>query len=108
MSEDKIINLFGKSRSGKNSEKQRFFKGFQYIKLSKDENGSYFNEELIKEYAKKSFYIVSVMRRIGIGVSIYKYNVPYESLLKFLDRFKNNKSYGEIIDIERYVPDDPA
>ncbi len=107
MSEDKIIDLFKKSSQNKNNEKQRFFKGFQYVKLSRDENGNYFNEELLRDYADKCFYIVSVMRRIGIGVSIYKYNVPNESLLKFLDKFRN-KSYGEIIDIERYIPDDLA
>ena len=107
MSKDKIIDLFKKSSENSN-EKQRFFKGFQYVKLSRDENGNYFKEESLREYANKSYYIVSVMRRIGIGVSLYKYKVPYESLMKFLDKFKNNKSYGEIIDIERYIPNDLA
>ncbi len=105
MSEDKIINLFKKSS---NNEKQGFFKGFQYVKLSKDENGNYFNEDSLRDYANRCFYIVSVMRRMDNGVSLYKYNVPFESLLKFFDKFRNNKSYGEIIDIERYIPDDLA
>ena len=108
MSEDKIIDLFKKSSQNKNNDKQRFFKGFQYVKLSRDENGNYFNEKSLREYAEKCCYIVTVMRRIGPGVSLYKYNVPYSSLLKFLDRFKNSKTYGEIIDIERYVPNDLA
>ncbi len=108
MSEDKIIDLFKKPSQNTNNEKQRFFKGFQYVKLSRDENGNYFNEELLRDFADKCFYIVSVMRKVGIGVAIYKYKVPNESLLRFLDRFKNNKSYGEIIDIERYIPDDLA
>ncbi len=88
-------------------ESQRFFKGFQYVKIVKDENNNYFKEESLREYAQKCYYIISVMRENGIGVAIYKYKVPYESLLKFINEFKN-KSYGEIIDIERYIPEDLA
>ena len=70
--------------------------------------GDYFKEEALREYAQKCFYIVTVMKNNGIGVGLYKYKVPYESLLNFFNQFRNNKSYGEIIDIERYVPEDLA
>ena len=103
---DKVINLFKKSKN--NLENQRFFKGFPYIKISKDENGNYFKEEALLDYASRCFYIVTVMKKNGVGVSLYKYKVPYDSLLKFLNEFRNNKSFGVVIDIERYVPEDLA
>jgi hypothetical protein len=105
---DNVINLFNKSSSDKNNDSQRLFKGIPYIKITKDENGNYFKEEALKEYAEKCFYIITVMKRNGIGVGLYKYKVPYASLLDFLNEFRINRSYGQVIDIERYIPEDLA
>ncbi len=105
---DKVINLFKNSSNNDDTAQKRFFKGFQYVKITRDENGNYFKEEALREYAQKCFYIITVMKNNGIGVGLYKYKVPYESLLNFLNQFRNNKSYGEVIDIERYVPEDLA
>ncbi len=105
---DNVINIFKKPEKAGDIEGQRFFKGFPYVKIMKDENGNYFKEEALREYAEKCFYIITVMKKNGIGVGLYKYKVPYQSLLKFLNEFRYNKSYGEVIDIERYVPEDLA
>ena len=105
---DKAINLFKMTPKEGGTARQRFFKGFQYVKITKDENGNYYKEEALREYAKKCFYIISVMRKNAIGVALYKYKVPYDSLLNFFYRFRNTKAYGEIIDIERYIPEDLA
>lgn len=107
--DDKVINLFKKSDSlNEDNIQQRFFKGFQYVKLTKDVNGNCFKEEKLREYAQQCYYIISVMKQNGIGVALYKYKVPYESLLEFFNVFRNNELYGEIIDIERYIPEDLA
>ena len=111
MSDDnnKVINLFKKSSENEdNLKQQRFFKGFQYVKINKDDNGNYFKEDFIRENAQKCFFIISVMKKNRIGISIYKYKVPYSSLLEFFGVFKNTRQYGEIIDIERYIPEDLA
>ncbi len=105
---DKIIDIFRKPSVNGDTDRRRFFKGFQYVKITKDENGNYYKEEALREYAKKCFYIISVMRKNAIGVALYKYKVPYDSLLNFFYRFRNTKAYGEIIDIERYIPEDLA
>ncbi len=105
---DNVINIFNKSASNKDTENQRLFKGFPYIKLTKDDNGNYFKEEALRDYASKCFYIITVMKKNGIGVGLYKYKVPYASLLDFLNEFRQNKAYGEVIDIERYIPEDLA
>ena len=106
--DDKVINLFKKSSDIEDNKEQRFFKGFQYVKLTKDDNGNYFKEDSLREYAQKTYYIVSVMKNNGLSAAIYKYKVPYNSLLDFLIFFKNDSSCGEIIDIERYIPEDLA
>jgi hypothetical protein len=106
--DNNIINIFQKTSKLNNDVPQRFFKGFQYVKITKDESGNYFKEEALKEYAKKCFYIVTVMKNNGIGVALYKYKVPYDSLLDFFNHFRNNEAYGKIIDIERYIPEDLA
>ena len=105
---DNVINIFKKSSNNGDMESQRFFKGFPYVKIMKDESGNYFQEDALREYAQKCFYIITVMKKNGIGVGLYKYKVPYQSLLKFLNEFRYNKSYGEVIDIERYIPEDLA
>lgn len=105
---DNVINLFKKSSDSEENTRQRFFKGFQYVKLVKDDNGNYFKEEYLREYARKCYYIISVMKNNGIGVALYKYKVPYSSLLDFFNVFRNNELYGEIVDIERYIPEDLA
>ncbi len=105
---DKIIDIFRKPSQSGDNIRHRFFKGFQYVKITKDENGNYYKEEALREYAKKCFYIISVMRKNALGVALYKYKVPYDSLLNFFNKFRNTEAYGEIIDIERYIPEDLA
>ncbi len=103
---DKVIELFKKSPN--DIENKRLFKGFPYVKLTKDENGNLFKEDSLIDFASRCFYIVSVVKKSGLGAAIYKYKVPYSSLILFLKEFENNKSYGTVIDIERYIPEDLA
>ncbi len=105
---DKVIDFFKKTSKNGDNIQQKFFKGFQYVKITRDDNGNYFKEELLREYAQRCFYIVTVMKNNGLSVALYKYKVPYEALLNFLNVFRDNKSYGEIIDIERHIPEDLA
>ncbi len=106
--DDKVIDFFKKPAKDSNNIRKKLFKGVQYVKLTRDDNGNYFKEEALREYAQRCFYIITVMKNNGIGVALYKYKVPYDSLLNFLNVFRNNLSYGEIIDIERYIPEDLA
>ena len=88
MSDDlnnKVVSLFKKSPEKVDNIPQRFFKGFQYVKITKDDNGNYFKEDSLREYAQGCFYIVTVMKHNGIGVALYKYKVPYSSMLEFFN-----------------------
>lgn len=111
---DNVIDFFKRSSKGMgakglgNNSQEKFFKGFPYIKLAKDTNGNHFKRESLIEYSKKVFYIVTVMRDCPPSVALYKYKVPQASLTDFLIEFKNNSSDGEIVDIDRYIPEDLA
>ena len=105
---DKVIDFSKKSLKIEENLSNSIFKDIEYIKITKDENGNSFKEEALIEYAKRCFYIVTVVKNNGITPALYKYKVPFEVLLDFLNEFKNNNSYGKIIDIERYVPEDLA
>ena len=111
---DNVIDFFKRSSKGmgakglENNSSGKFFKGFPYIKLAKDANGNYFNRESLTEYSKKVFYIVTVMRDCAPSVALYIYKVSQAALTDFLLEFKNNNSDGEIVDIDKYIPEDLA
>lgn len=105
---DKIIDIHKKINTSDLNSQNNVFNGVEYIKITKDENGLPFKADSIIEYAKRTFYIITVVKNQGIASALYKYKVPYDDVLNFLNEFRNNSSHGIVIDIERYLPDDLA
>jgi len=102
----KVIDIFSKhNNSQPASEKVKFYAGFNYVKLSKDTNGNRFSEEHLLSYSEKCHYIVSVMRKFDGQVYLYNYDVPNKDLFKFMKSFEENTLDGEIIEIEKYIPE---
>jgi hypothetical protein len=102
----KVIDIFSKhSKSLPATEPVKFYAGFNYVKLTSDTNGKNFNEEHLRAYSEKCHYIVSVMRKFDGQVMLYNYDVPHKDLSKFLKSFEENTLDGEIIEIEKYVPE---
>ena len=102
----KVIGIFSRNREGKNGiENVKFYAGFNYVKLSKDTNGNKFNEEHLRKFSENCHYVVSVMRKFDGQVFLYNYDVPHKSLYKFLDSFEKNTLDGEIVEIEKYIPE---
>lgn len=107
----KVISIFSKHKQAlpsEHEERVKFFAGFNYVKLSRDDNGKKFNAEHLKIYAQKCHYIVRVMRTLGDEVVLYNYDVPNEELFKFIKAFENNTLNGTIIEIDKYFPEDLA
>lgn len=107
----KVINIFSKHKKAEpldNDERVKFFAGFNYVKIDKDNNGRKFNPEKLKKYAQKCHYIVRVMRNIDNEVFLYNYDVPNDQLFKFIRSFENNTLNGTIIEIDKYFPEDLA
>ena len=103
---DKIIDFYKRSAGIERTSKDKFFSSFTCVKLVKDDNGNYFSEEILREYSKDICYIVTIMKKNIPSVALYKYKVPQESLAEFLTELK--KSAGELVDIDKYIPEDLA
>ena len=107
----KVINFFSKHKNSEpleSEERVKFFAGFDYVKLAKDNNGRKFNAEKLKQYAQGCHYIVRVMRTLGEEVVLYNYDVPNNKLFLFIKAFENNTLNGIIIEIDKYFPEDLA
>ncbi len=107
----KVINIFNRHNNDlpvETEEKIKFFAGYNYVKIKRDENGKKFNEQSLLTYAKKCHYIVRVMRKVDEEVCLYNYDIKNEDLLKFLRAFDDNVLNGTIIEIDKYFPEDLA
>lgn len=107
----KVINIFSKHKNdlpSEHEERVKFFAGFDYVKLTEDNNGRKFNVEKLKKYAEKCHYIVRVMRNIDGEIVLYNYDVANDQLFKFIKAFENNTLSGIIIEIDKYFPEDLA
>ncbi len=107
----KVINIFSRHHNAEpldKEEKVKYFAGFNYVKINKDNNGKKFNAEKLEKYAQKCHYIVRVMRDLDDEIVLYNYDVPNEQLFKFIKSFENNTLNGTIIEIDKYFPEDLA
>ncbi|MFA7659238.1 MAG: hypothetical protein WCY19_07375 [Candidatus Gastranaerophilaceae bacterium] len=107
----KVINIFSKhnnSMPSEHEERVKFFAGFNYVRIDRDNNGRKFNVEKLKQYAEKCHYIVRVMRNIDDEIVLYNYDVSNDQLFNFIKAFENNTLSGIIIEIDKYFPEDLA
>lgn len=102
-----VINIFSQHNKAPsaNSEKVKYYAGFNYVKLTKDHNGNKFNAEHLLQYSKACHYIVRVMREVDGEIVLYNYDVPNDELFRFMKSFEENTLDGTIIEIEKYIPD---
>ncbi len=107
----KVINIFCKYNANapkadeEMEEPVKYFAGFDYVKLKRDNNGRAFKEDKLLEYAQTCHYIVRVMRKVNGEVCLYNYDVPNDKLFKFIKSFENNTLNGVIIEIDKYFPE---
>jgi hypothetical protein len=107
----KVINLFsGHNRNNLSTEAReqiKYFAGFNYVKLKKDENGKKFRKHYLLKYCSELRYMVTVMREEADGeIVLYSYDVPNEDLFKFMKSFDKNTLNGTIIEISKYFPNE--
>ena len=107
----KVIDIFSrhnKELPAETPEKVKYYAGFNYVRIDKDNNGNKFSAEHLLKYAQKCHYIVRVMREYKNETVLYNYDVPNADLFKFIKSFQENKLDGTIIEIDKYFPDDLA
>ncbi|MCR5261786.1 MAG: hypothetical protein K6C94_08110 [Candidatus Gastranaerophilales bacterium] len=107
----KVVNIklkSGKINSAKSKSEIKNFNGFDYIKSDKDLNGVPFIKENLIEYSQGCKYMVRVMREKKNKVYLYNYYVSQEALANFLIKFENGEFGGQIIEVEKYIPEELA
>ena len=67
----------------------------------------YTYEELLED-AKMTEYIVKVLIDTPQGSYINNYKVSGDKILGFLSKFTNRKKQGQVIEIDKYIPDELA
>lgn len=108
---DNVIDMFKRSVKGSSNfsnQKEELLGNYPYIKLTKDVNGNYFTTKTLLEYSQKIYYIVTVMKDCTPSAALYKYKVAQADLTNFLNELSKNSSYGVIIEIDKYIPEDLA
>lgn len=107
----KVINIFSRHNNDlpqEDDDKIKFFAGFNYVKLKRDDSGKKFYEQNLLAYAKKCHYIVRIMRKVDDEVCLYNYDVKNEDLVSFINAVESNVLNGTIIEIDKYFPEDLA
>ena len=108
----KVINIFERHKSNKHYDTDA-----QVIKcdddvfcitVKTDKHGNPFNSKELLEDAKSTEYIVKVLVDTPTESYINNYKIRGEKLLGFLSKFINRKKQGQIIEIDKYIPDDLA
>ena len=108
---DNVVDIFKRHNNPNDvsdHKKMKFFAGFNYVKLAKDDNGNPFVKNNLIEYAKTCRYIVRVMRELNNQVFLYNYDVSSDELFGFLKKFEEKELNGKIIEIEKYITEDLA
>lgn len=82
--------------------------GYYYVCMKSDLNGKPFDEEKLLRQANDCYYIAKVMIKRGVAPFIYNYKVPGDDLLKFIELYINGDKEGQIIEIDKFYPEDWA
>ncbi len=78
------------------------------VTVKKDKHGNPFNKEELIEDAMLTEYIVKVLIDTPQGSYINNYKVSGDKIIGFLSKFANRKKQGQVIEIDKYIPDDLA
>ena len=78
------------------------------VTVKTDKHGNPFNKEELLEDAMLTEYIVKVLVDTPNGSYINNYKVTGEKILVFLSKYAGRKKQGQVIEIDKYIPDDLA
>ena len=108
----KVINIFERHKANKaNSSDAKVVKcddDVYCVTVKTDKYGNPFNRDELLEDAMLTEYIVKVLVDTPQGSYINNYKVTGEKITGFLSRFANLKKQGQVIEIDKYIPDDLA
>ena len=108
----KVVSIFERHKANKpNTDDAKVVKcddDIYCVTVKSDKHGNPFNREELLEDAMLTEYIVKVLIDTPQGSYINNYKVTGEKILTFLSKFSNRKKQGQVIEIDKYIPDDLA
>ncbi len=109
---EKVINIFKKHKKNEplicNEEINQCKEGFPYVCFKSDDNGKRFNKAHLIEKSNNCYYIVKVLIDNSISPYIYNFKIAGEELLDFLKPYINKEKEGQIVEIDKFYPEEWA
>ncbi len=108
---EKVINLFSGNKKAKtcnNGEVCTNSRGYSYVTIKTDDHGRPFDEEKLLDNAYEFYYIVKVMVKDGKHPYINNFKISGDKLLDFIKIYTDGKGDGQIIEIDKFYPDEWA
>jgi len=108
----KVVNIFERHKANKAFDSDakviKCDDDIYCVTVKSDKHGNPFNKEELLEDAMLTEYIVRVLIDTPQGSYINNYKVSGEKILGFLSKFTNRKKQGQVIEIDKYIPDELA
>lgn len=106
----KVVNIFTKHKANQPTDTRVIMcdEGIYCVTVKTDKHGNPLNREELLNDAKITEYIVKVLIDTPQGSYINNYKVSGEKILAFLNKYTNRKKQGQVIEIDKYIPDDLA
>lgn len=108
----KVISIFSKHKCEKSLDSDenviKCEDGICCVCIKKDKHGNDFVEKQLLEGASSHHYIVKVMTNQSDAPYIYNYKVPGGKLLDFLAGYCQGVKEGQVIEVDKYAPNELA
>lgn len=106
----KVVNIFTKHKENQPTDTKviKCDDGIYCVTVKTDKHGNPLNKDEILQDAMITEYIVKVLIETPQGSYINNYKVSGEKILAFLSKYTTRKKQGQVIEIDKYIPDDLA
>lgn len=107
----KVIDLFSKNKKIKfcqHGEVCKCNEGYSYITIDTDENGRPLEEQALLKKADDFYYIVKFLVKNNNKTCINNFKIPGNDLLEFIKQHSDGNIDGQIIEIDKFYPDEWA
>jgi hypothetical protein len=103
----KVVRIFGDSKK-KSSEIQKDEKGIYFVRAEKDENGNFFNDKHLINFANNTDYLIRVMKIEDDKTCVYTYRISGDMLVSFIANYSDSSTTERIIEITKCQPQNLA
>ena len=107
----KVIDIFSKNKKSGTCNSSRVCKtsdDYLYVTIKKDENGRSFDEKTLLKKADKFYYIVKILIKDSPHPYINNFKIPGDKIIDFIKMYADENGEGQIIEIDKFYPEEWA